>query len=61
MKSVATKAGLLTGAAVLSLMAGGAAQAQSASQIHASTVDDVIVTAQLRAQDPIEVPFALTA
>ena len=26
-----------------------------------TTVDDVVVTAQLRAQDPIEVPFALTA
>ena len=60
-KSVANKAGLLAGAAVLSLMAGGAAQAQSAAQDHVSTVDDIIVTAQLRAQDPIEVPFALTA
>ena len=27
----------------------------------ASQVEDVVVTAQLRAQDPIEVPFALTA
>lgn len=27
----------------------------------ASTIEDVIVTAQLREQDPIEVPFALTA
>ena len=60
-KSVANKAGLLTGAAMLGLMAGGAAQAQSVAQDHVSTVDDVIVTAQLRAQDPIEVPFALTA
>ena len=61
MKSVANKAGLLAGAAVLSLMAGGAAQAQNAAEDHVSTVDDIIVTAQLRAQDPIEVPFALTA
>src|SRR5437868_14111627 len=61
MKSVGTKAGLLASAAMLSLMAAGAAQAQSVAQDHVATVDDIIVTAQLRAQDPIEVPFALTA
>ena len=61
MTFVGNKVGLLTGAAVLSLMAAGTAQAQSAAQDPVSTVGDVIVTAQLRAQDPIEVPFALTA
>lgn len=57
-----SKTGLLCGAAALGLMAAaGTAQAQSAAQEPVSTVDDIIVTAQLRAQDPIEVPFALTA
>jgi iron complex outermembrane receptor protein len=57
-----SKTGLWCGAAALSLMAAaGTAQAQSAAQEPVSTVDDIIVTAQLRAQDPIEVPFALTA
>ncbi|MET4684319.1 TonB-dependent receptor [Brevundimonas faecalis] len=61
MKSVGTKAMLMAGAAVLSLSTGGLAHAQSAAQEPVSTVADVIVTAQLRAQDPVEVPFALTA
>ena len=38
----------------------GAAHAQSADG-QESQLEEVIVTAQLRAQDPIEVPFALTA
>lgn len=61
MKSANKKVGLLMGTAALSLMAATTAQAQSHDQDQASAVDDVIVTAQLRAQDPIEVPFALTA
>jgi iron complex outermembrane receptor protein len=61
MKTVGFKAGLLAGGAVLGLMGGGAAYAQSSSAEPVSTVDDIVVTAQLRAQDPIEVPFALTA
>jgi len=36
------------------------AQAQDAAQAE-SQVDEIVVTAQLRAQNPIEVPFALTA
>ena len=60
MKFTGNKALWLTGAAMLGLTAAGAAHAQSASE-QVSTVDDVIVTAQLRAQDPVEVPFALTA
>src|SRR5690606_23682298 len=37
------------------------ADAQAATSEQTSTVDDIVVTAQLREQDPIEVPFALTA
>lgn len=47
--------GLMSAAAACALAA-GAAQAQEATE-----VDEIIVTAQLRAQNPIEVPFALTA
>ena len=47
--------GLMSAAAACALAA-GTAQAQDATQ-----VDEIVVTAQLRAQDPIEVPFALTA
>jgi len=45
--------------AVASCAIAGAAQAQS--QEPATQLDEIVVTAQLRAQDPIEVPFALTA
>lgn len=53
----------LTGATVLATWSGlaFAAAAQTAPEEATSQVEDVIVTAQLRAQDPIEVPFALTA
>ena len=52
------KTRLLAAAALTGLMgAGHAVQAQEQT----STVDDIVVTAQLREQDPIEVPFALTA
>src|SRR5690606_874951 len=62
MKPISLKRGFLAGAAVAGLMAAGAAHAQSVSPGEATTaVDDIVVTAQLRAQDPIEVPFALTA
>lgn len=54
-----TRSSLLMGGAFLAL-SHGAAQAQTAEP-SPSFVDDVVVTAQLRAQDPIEVPFALTA
>ena len=47
--------GLMSAAAACALAA-GSVQAQEATE-----VDEIIVTAQLRAQDPIEVPFALTA
>ena len=56
-KPTYTKTILLGCAAVCALA--GTAHAQSADQ--ASQLEEVIVTAQLRAQDPIEVPFALTA
>lgn len=62
MKPISLKRGFLAGAAVAGLMAAGAAHAQSVSPGETTTaVDDIVVTAQLRAQDPIEVPFALTA
>ncbi|HCW49066.1 MAG TPA: TonB-dependent receptor [Brevundimonas sp.] len=62
MKPISLKRGFLAGVAVAGLMAAGAAHAQTASPAEATTaVDDIVVTAQLRAQDPIEVPFALTA
>ncbi|MFN3932946.1 MAG: TonB-dependent receptor [Brevundimonas sp.] len=50
----------LLGVSSLALACGlaGGALAQDAEP---TSVDDVIVTAQLREQDPIEVPFALTA
>lgn len=46
----------LMSAATACALAAGAVQAQEATE-----VDEIIVTAQLRAQNPIEVPFALTA
>ena len=64
MNSKMNRSGLLAGAAALALLAGGnvqAAEVQDANPGQVATLDDVIVTAQLRAQDPIEVPFALTA
>ncbi len=62
MKPISLKRGFLAGAAVAGLMAASAAHAQSVSPGETTTaVDDIVVTAQLRAQDPIEVPFALTA
>jgi len=54
-----TKAGLLGATALVAVMAW--TTTATAQDAQASTVDDIIVTAQLRAQDPIEVPFALTA
>lgn len=58
------KNGLL-GATALVATLGGATVASAQDRIQAteqaSQVEDVVVTAQLRAQDPIEVPFALTA
>ena len=56
------KSGLLGASAAVAMLAASGAAAQTAAHTEqASTVEDVIVTAQLRAQDPIEVPFALTA
>ena len=52
------KTQLLAAAAIASVWA-GAASAQDAASV--GTVEDIVVTAQLREQDPIEVPFALTA
>ena len=52
------KAQLLAAAAIGTVWA-GAASAQDAASV--GTVEDIVVTAQLREQDPIEVPFALTA
>jgi iron complex outermembrane receptor protein len=57
MKRFATRA-ILMGAVAASAVA-TAAQAQV--QEDPTQLEEVIVTAQLRAQDPIEVPFALTA
>ena len=54
----------LLGATALVAACAGAtgAMAQDARDAQGpTTLDDVVVTAQLRAQDPIEVPFALTA
>ena len=54
------KARLLAAATLTGAMMGGtAAWAQEAAPV--STVDEVIVTAQLREQKTIDVPFALTA
>ena len=66
MRVVELKALLLAGVAVGTVGAvtvgAGAAQAQDRGQDASETqVDEIVVTAQLRAQDPIEVPFALTA
>jgi len=59
------KASLLGATALVAALTGGsAAFAQDSGRTaaeQASQVEDVVVTAQLRAQDPIEVPFALTA
>jgi iron complex outermembrane receptor protein len=57
------KNGLLGATALVATLGGASmAHAQTAAQgDQASQVEDVIVTAQMRAQDPIEVPFALTA
>jgi outer membrane receptor protein involved in Fe transport len=53
-----TKSVLMGCAAACALATG--AQAQTADD-QSTQLEEVIVTAQLRAQDPIEVPFALTA
>ena len=59
------KNGLLGATALMATLAGASvASAQDTVRTaaeQASQVEDVVVTAQLRAQDPIEVPFALTA
>jgi len=57
-KPIHTKTILLGCAAACALA--GAAHAQTVDS-QESQLEEVIVTAQLRAQDPIEVPFALTA
>ncbi len=58
----ALKRGLLGASALVGVWGGATGvSAQSVDGPEASQVEDVIVTAQLRAQDPIEVPFALTA
>ena len=53
----------LTGATVLASWGGlaFAAAAQTAPQDAATQVEDIVVTAQLREQSAVEVPFALTA
>lgn len=63
MRILATKTMLLAGAAALSLCAGQAFANEGADsgQDRSTNLGEIIVTAQLRAQDPIEVPFALTA
>jgi len=55
---ISTKTVLMGCAAVCALAT--SANAQSADD-QTSQLEEVVVTAQLRAQDPIEVPFALTA
>lgn len=55
------KTALLGASAAVAMLAASGASAQTAAQTETTTVEDVVVTAQLRAQDPIEVPFALTA
>lgn len=50
---------LLTSAAGALTLAAAPALAQQADPV--TQLDEIIVTAQLRAQDPVEVPFALTA
>lgn len=63
MKFATTKAALFAGGAMVALMAGAASAEDTSSldQDRATSVGEIVVTAQLRAQDPIEVPFALTA
>ncbi|MDZ4364068.1 Plug domain-containing protein, partial [Brevundimonas sp.] len=51
----------IVGASVLALSWAAASAVAAQSQDEATSVDEIIVTAQLREQDPIEVPFALTA
>jgi iron complex outermembrane receptor protein len=55
------KTRLLGATAFVALFAAGAASAQTTPEAPVTTIEEVIVTAQLRAQDPVEVPFALTA
>ncbi len=50
---------LLTSAAGALTLSGAPALAQQADPV--TQLDEIVVTAQLRAQDPVEVPFALTA
>jgi len=59
MRRHVTRSSLLLGAGALALSFAGAAQAQD-QEPEVTRVDDVVVTAQLREQDPVEVPFALT-
>lgn len=60
MSTTTLKTRLLAAAALTGVMtAGSAASAQEQASV--SNVDDVIVTAQLREQKTIDVPFALTA
>ncbi len=63
MRTLATRTMLLAGTAALSLCAGQAfAEAVPENgQDRATSLGEIVVTAQLRVQDPIEVPFALTA
>lgn len=63
MRTLATRTMLLAGSAVLSLSAGQAWAETSLDndQDRSTSLGEIVVTAQLRAQDPIEVPFALTA
>ena len=63
MRILATKTMLLAGAAALSLCAGQAFanEVADSGQDRSTNLGEIVVTAQLRAQDPIEVPFALTA
>ncbi|WP_230974873.1 TonB-dependent receptor [Brevundimonas vitis] len=51
----------IMGASILALSWAGASAVAAQSQDEATSVDEIVVTAQLREQDPIEVPFALTA
>ncbi|HEV7228422.1 TonB-dependent receptor [Brevundimonas sp.] len=59
MRRHVTRSSLLLGAGALALSFAGAARAQD-QEPEVTRVDDVVVTAQLREQDPVEVPFALT-
>lgn len=53
------KAGLMAAAAMTGVLA--AAQGAQAQSAEPATLDEIVVTAQLREQKTIEVPFALTA